>query len=368
MIKRIIIIISPLLIALLVSGQVIVTTEESPLIKMAAKEVRRYIYLRTGKLPNFKYDIKKADLAIVVGTHNAVAIREFTELRAPKGGFFIKSIDSKYGKVILISGDTEVSTLYAAYRFAEHLGCRFYLHGDVIPDQKIDLTLMDFDEQGQPTTKNGRQWQKRGIQPFQNFPAGSVMWGSEDWKMHIAQLPKMGMNFIGLHTYMSDPEDDHVGDYGPNLNVWIGHENDLNMDGSVDFAYDATFFHTHQQIIGWGKTNTSELSGGANQLFPSDGYPSEIIGESYHSDQSGYIRSFNEAGKLFKNVFTYANLLGVTTATGVELPLGRDKESGSDDLVNGVPDVLQNRLIKNMDWIRFQMRHPKHYIEVFIDG
>ena len=44
------------------------------------------------------------------------------------------------------------------------------------------------------------------------------------------------MNFIGLHTYMSDPEDDHVGDYGPNLNVWIGHENDLNMDGSVRFA------------------------------------------------------------------------------------------------------------------------------------
>ena len=96
---------------------------------------------------NFKYDIKKGDQAIVVGTHDAVAIREFTKLRAPKGGFFIKSIDLKYGKVILISGDTEVSTLYAAYRFAEHLGCRFYFHGDVIPDQKIDLTLMDFDEQ-----------------------------------------------------------------------------------------------------------------------------------------------------------------------------------------------------------------------------
>ena len=29
----------------------------------------------------------------------------------------------------------------------------------------------------------------------------------------------------------------------------------------------------------------------------------------------------------------------------MELPLGRDKESGSDDLVNGVPDVLQDRLI-----------------------
>ena len=340
-----IIIISLVLTSYMVSGQVIVATETNHLIKMAAKEVRRYTYLRTGQLLDVKSDINIDNQRIIVGTHDAEAIRELTELRAPEGGFFIKSINSKYGETLLISGDTKISTLYAAYRYAELIGCRFYLHGDVIPDQKIGLKLTGFDEQGQPTTKDGRQWKTRGIQPFQNFPAGSVMWGVEDWKMHIAQLPKMGMNFVGLHTYMSDPEDDHVGDYGPNLNVWIGHENDLNVDGTVDFAYDATFFHTHQQIIGWGKTNTSDLKGGANHLFPSNGYPSEIIGESYHTDQNGYTHSFNKAGTLFKNVFTYANLLGVTTATGVELPLGRDKESGSDELVNGVPEVLQNRLI-----------------------
>lgn len=344
MLKKIIVI-SLLFTSLYTSGQVIVATEDSPLIKLAAKEVRRYTYLRTGQLLDVISDIKINDQRIIVATHDAPVIQDLSELRAPKGGFFIRSIESKHGEILLISGDTEISTLYAAYRFAELLGCRFYLHGDVIPDQKIGLTLTGFDEQGQPTTKNGRQWQTRGIQPFQNFPPGSVMWGIEDWKMHIAQLPKMGMNFVGLHTYMSDPEDDHVGDYGPNLNIWLGHEDDLNQDGTVDFAYDATFFHSHQKIIGWGKTNTSDLKGGTNQLFPTDGYPSEIIGEAYHTDQTGYTRSFNKAGALFKDIFAYANLLGVATATGVELPIGRDAETNADDLVNGIPDVLQDRLI-----------------------
>jgi hypothetical protein len=196
--------------------------------------------------------------------------------------------------------------LYAAYRFAEKLGCRFYLHGDVILDTRIPLNLKGFDEKGQPVTRNGRQFTTRGIQPFQNFPPGAVMWGKDNWKMYIGQLPKMGMNFLGLHTYMHDPEDDHVGDYGPNLNIWLGHEEDLNPDGTVDFAFDATFFHTQQGIIGWGKTNTGDLKGGANQLFPTDGYPSEIIGETYHHDQSGYINSFNNAAKMFSEVFSYA--------------------------------------------------------------
>ncbi|MFO8001938.1 MAG: hypothetical protein R6U46_11890 [Marinilabilia sp.] len=193
-------------------------------------------------------------------------------------------------------------------------------------------------------TKNGHQWETRGIQPFQNFPAGAVMWDKDDWKMYISQLPKMGMNFVGLHTYMEDPEDEAVGDYGPTLNIWMGHEDDLNPDGTVDYAFDATFFHTHQEIIGWGKTNTSDLYGGTNQLFPTDGYPNEIIGEKYHTDQKGYIQSFNKAGDLFSSAFSLANGLGVKTATGVEVPVGRDEETDAEPLINGIPEALQSRL------------------------
>lgn len=331
--------------SLSLAGQSIVVPENRPLIELASKEIRRYTYLRTGELLNIASDSGISGNQVIVATHDSPIVRRLSDVQAPKGGFFIKSVKQKGTDVLIIAGDSDISTLYGAYRFAELLGCRFYLHGDVIPDKRIPLILSGFDEQGQPTTKNSRQWTTRGIQPFQNFPPSAVMWGREDWKMYITQLPKMGMNFVGLHTYMHDPEDDHVGDYGPNLNVWIGHEDDLNKDGTVEFAFDATFFHTHQDIIGWGKTDPSDLVGGAENLFPTDGYPSEIIGEEYHRDQVGYINSFNNAAALFGEVFSYANQLNVLTATGVELPVGRDAEEGGEELVNGIPEILQERLI-----------------------
>jgi hypothetical protein len=326
--------------------QIVLPNNSSKQEVLAAKEVRRYLYLRTGELlPLNKVEsIPNEGAIILVGVDSNPMIKSVSKQTAPAGGFIIKSTVNNNRTILQISGDTPISTLYASYRFAEKLGCRFYLHGDVIPDKKISLDITGFDEQGQPVTKNGRQWETRGAQPFQNFPAGAVMWGKDDWKMYISQLPKMGMNFIGLHTYMTDPEDDHVGDYGPNLNVWFGHEDDLNKDGTVDFAFNATFFHTHQDIIGWGKTNTSDLYGGTNQLFASDGYPTEIIGETYHRDQSGYINSFNNAADLFSEVFTYAGELGVKTATGIEIPLGRDAETGGGEMVNGIPSEVQSRL------------------------
>lgn len=312
---------------------------------LAAKEVRRYIYLRTGKLLELMATSHIPDRSfILVSNDNDSLVKQISNCVAPVGGFFIKSVKDHNRTALVISGDNSTSTLYAAYRFAEKLGCRFYFHGDVIPDKKVSLDISRFDEQGQPVTYNTRQWTTRGIQPFQNFPAGAVMWGEDDWRMYISQLPKMGMNFVGLHTYMSDPEDDHVGDYGPNLNVWLGHENDINSDGTVDFAYDATFFHTQQEIIGWGNTNTSDLYGGTNQLFPTDGYPYEIIGEKYHSEQKGYIESFNKAADLFSTAFSLANSLGVKTATGVEVPLGRDEETDDEALINGIDEELQLRL------------------------
>jgi hypothetical protein len=328
-------------------GQIIMyPANGSHMERLAAKEVRRYLYLRTGKLLTLKAVNKIPDSGeiIVVANDSDPLVKTVTRLQAPIGGFFIKTETYKGRDVLVISGADDASTLYGAYRYAEKLDCRFYFHGDVIPDKKILFSITGYDEQGQPVTKDGRQWTTRGVQPFQNFPAGVVMWGKDDWKAAIQQLPKMGMNFIGLHTYMYDPEDDHVGDYGPNLNIWLGHEDDLNQDGSVNFAFDATFFHTHQGIIGWGKTNTSDLAGGASQLFPTDGYPSEIIGENYHTDQAGYTASFNKAAKLFKEVFALANDLGVITATGIEIPVGKDGEAGEEPLVNGIPEVVQERL------------------------
>ena len=41
----------------------------------------------------------------------------------------------------VITGADTVTTLTAAYRFAETIGCYFNLAGDVIPDQKLAYPL-----------------------------------------------------------------------------------------------------------------------------------------------------------------------------------------------------------------------------------
>ena len=82
-----------------------------------------------------------------------------------------------------------------AYRLAEVLGVRFYLHGDVVPDEPMEWELPTLDERGAPL------FALRGIQPFHDFPEGPDWWNRDDYLAVIGQLPKLRMNFFGLHTY-----------------------------------------------------------------------------------------------------------------------------------------------------------------------
>ena len=77
-------------------------------------------------------------------------------LRTPGGG----------GTVVVCVGATPRATLYAAYSLAEHLGARFYLHGDVLPPptQRLALPPPGF---SQPWTP---RFSVRGLQPFHDFP------------------------------------------------------------------------------------------------------------------------------------------------------------------------------------------------------
>ena len=107
---------------------------------------------------------------------------------------------------------------------------RFYLHGDVIPDQRI-ARLPD-------VTETGKQlFSIRGIQPFHDFPEGPDWWNTDDYLAYIGQLPKLRMNFIGLHCY---PE----GGAGPEPLVWIGLGDDVDPNGRVSHSYPSHWANT----------------------------------------------------------------------------------------------------------------------------
>ena len=117
-----------------------------------------------------------------------------------------------------------MGALYGAYRLAEHLGARFYLHGDVVPDRTSPWKTPALDESGQPL------FRLRGIQPFHDFPEGPDWWNRDEYLAVVSQLPKLRMNFIGLHTY---PEG------GPNAEptVWIGLPAEIGEGEQVKAGY-----------------------------------------------------------------------------------------------------------------------------------
>jgi hypothetical protein len=292
---------------------------------LAAKEVRRYVYLRTGKLlpivrSNNKLPSKMP--LIIVGQKDSPAVKKIMDKNPELASsisslesqqYLIKTVNFRNRQAVLITGGDSVGTLYAAYRFAEHLGVRFYLHGDTIPDERIALKIPDIDEKGKPL------FETRGIQPFHDFPEGPDWWNTDDYKAVIAQLPKLRMNFFGLHTYPQSG-------VGPEPIVWIGLPEDFNEDGTVKFSYPSRHFTTSNVTGAWGykPTKTGDYSFGAAQIFERDDY-----GPDYMRDMNPWTKLspekanelFNRMGNSLKEAFGYAHSLGVKTCVGTETPL-----------------------------------------------
>ncbi|MHB1456889.1 MAG: hypothetical protein ACYC0V_08255, partial [Armatimonadota bacterium] len=282
---------------------------------LAASEVLRYTYLRTGAMPKIVTSGKQIpDQSIIVMRkgHFIPTSSIDAKTRASIGGlkpqqYLLKTISGPKGsKTVLIIGGDDVGTLYGAYRYAEYLGVRFYLHGDVVPDARIEPSLPTLNEIGNPL------FDIRGIQPFHDFFEGPDWWNTDDYKTHINQLAKMRMNFIGLHNYpLCEPT------------VWVGLSGDFDEQGNVKVSYPPNFASTARN--GWGSVpmKTSDYVGGAADLFDRDDYGSDTQLGFYplpvKPEDSNLV--FNRAAEMYRDAFTLAHGLGVKTCVGSETPI-----------------------------------------------
>jgi len=313
--------------ATVLAGVTIVTPPQaSDLETLAAREVRRYFYQRTGELaPIISGAIPASGDAVVVANQDRplAAGAGAGPLRAQQ--YVVKSDGHR---AWLVGGD-DLGTLYAAYRFVERLGIRFYLHGDVIPDGRIAAVLPRIDETGKPL------FAVRGIQPFHDFPEGPDWWNRDDYLAYIAQLPKLRMNFIGFHTY---PEGGGVAE----SEVWIGLSSDADLSGKVNFSYPSQWANTGRDgSEGYSAMKTSDFAAGAGLLFERDMFGPEVMAGLMPAPQQPEDCNtlFDRTAGLFREAFSEAKLLGVRTCVGTETPLG-------------IPRRVRERLVK-------QGRDPK---------
>lgn len=314
------------------AGIIIVTPREAtPYETLAAREIRRYFYLRTGYLspvrPLARLKPGRRPVVAVFTKGRLEPARwpaaEIAEAigRLGEQEYLLKTLALGKTGLVLVAGGDGPGTLYGAYRLVESLGIRFYLHGDVVPETRLPAALPAVDELGKPL------FRVRGIHPFHDFPEGPDWWSREDYLSLIAQLPKLRMNFIGLHTY---PE----GRPNAEPTVWIGRPADVGKDGRPEFSYPSSYQNTLRGNWGYGPSKTSGWHFGAAELFDRDDFGSEVMTglapEPKTPEEMNEL--FRRTGLLLRDAFAFGRGLGVKSCVGTEMPLT-------------IPDRVKKRLI-----------------------
>jgi len=332
--------------------------------RLAAREIRRYVYVRTGKLLPIVSEIDSAPQGglILVAASNQLSEalvgfdpRLMARPRSVPDQYILKTTKRGDRPILVVYGSGDTGVLYGAYRLAEHLGVRFYMHGDVVPDQRIELRMPQLDEIGTPL------FDRRGIQPFHDFPEGPDWWDTDTYKAILGQLPKMGMNFFGLHTY---PQ----GGVGPEPTVWIGRPEDFDQAGNVKFSYPSRHFTTGNVTGAWGyrPTATGDYSFGASAIFPRDDYAADYMEGTAPWNRMSPEQCnglFDRFGGLLDEVFGFARRLGIKTCIGTETPLvvptpvqERLKAAGKDPKDPAVVQELYEGIFR-----RITKTHPLDY-------
>ncbi len=288
--------------------------------RLAAKELRRYIYLRTGDLLDITQKADRDTSIIFASYHHdpktGQILPDHIYSSQPQSFQFITQTLNRQKRFFILANDP-AGLLYGTYAWIEQqLGVGFYLHGDTIPDQPISLSeLSNLNGTHQP------YFQTRGILPFHDFPEGPDWWTRNEWKTFVEQLAKLRMNIVAMHCYPSPS-------LGPEPLVWIGLPEDSNPDGTVNIA-DRTGWHNTLRWAAYGlywPMPTSNFHMGADRLFANDVHgpdTMDIDDMPFPDNNEDACKIFNRVGRMMDDIFSYGKKMGMKTCIGTEAPLYR---------------------------------------------
>ncbi|WP_293716100.1 malectin domain-containing carbohydrate-binding protein [uncultured Parabacteroides sp.] len=318
--------------------QIILPHEASQLLNFSAKEIQKYIYLRTKLFVPIQPGETEDSFS------EAILLRDDSRLSDEE-----YSIE-RVGNSLYISGGSDIAVLYGVYSYAEYLGVRFSLHGDIIPDETFTGPLLDCNAENVKPL-----FAVRGLLPFHDFPEGPDLWNEDMYKSCITQMVKMKMNFFSLHTYP------HV-----EPNVWIGLAEDVLPDGKVTWSYPTTLANTTRNgAWGYSAMNTCDYSSGASQLFEDSVYMSPMLGDAWPwpETQEQMNAIFNRTGEMLKNVFSFGHDLGVKSCVGLETPLSVPKEVADRLKQKGMDPKSREAIASLYEGIftRIKRTHPLDY-------
>lgn len=113
-------------------------------------------------------------------------------------GFLLSTIRLEGRAALVVGGNSEAATMYAAYDLLERYGATFLLTGDILPEKKPDWALGEFDVRSNPA------FPRRGLFVSFIYPNRSVM-SLQDERGFLDQMAKLKMNYLQIFWFPYEP-------------------------------------------------------------------------------------------------------------------------------------------------------------------
>lgn len=123
---------------------------------------------------------------------------DFAHLKSE--GFIVQTIDLEGKPAVVIGGQDEATTMYAAYQFLEGLGLVFQITGDILPKQRPELKLPLAQVRMEPDIKKRGLHMRHFVMPWM---------GLSDFRIMIDQMAKLKMNYLEFYWYLGGPWDEY---------------------------------------------------------------------------------------------------------------------------------------------------------------
>jgi hypothetical protein len=256
---------------------------DSPVLRYAAEELRRYARILFGA----EWPDADAPSSAVVTIVSDDPGRGIPGLEAEDAFTLVPAAGG-----LEIRGANDRSALYGAYELVRTWGVQFYLSGDVLP-LSASCTLPDL-----PVARRA-SFHLRGAHPYPDFLSGPSSWDAPQFEAYVRQLPKLGLNFLGVHQYTYEP--------------YVDYEVDGRRPRSGQLETSATTWW------GYGGIAPCEFEVG-RRLFPGCVWGSRTALDARTPDER-----YASAQALLAGALDLAHRLGLVTAFGFE-PTSPDPE------------------------------------------
>ncbi len=188
---------------------IVIGNNVTPFHRFVAEELQRYITAITGAALEISSvgqpTAKSVGLWILLG---GPTVNSLVQQAAGKGlvsfsglksdGFVLQTARLPGRKILVVGGNDEASTMYAAYELLEQLGVTFMFNKDILPEKTKDLRLPAL------SARVETPFPRRGLAISSIYPNRSI-WHLSQVKAFLDQMAKLKMNYLNFGWFEHEP-------------------------------------------------------------------------------------------------------------------------------------------------------------------